>query len=287
MTPQRTSVEVIDVGARPERSQFDGEVTFVGTATVLMRIGPFTVLTDPNFLHAGDHAPLGYGLRSRRLTDPAMELDELPPLDLVLLSHHHGDHFDPVVVAKLPKSTCIVTEPGSARKLRRQGFEHVVALETWESFSARSGAARLDITAAPARHAPTPVRWALPGVMGSVLDYSVDDERRARWYVTGDTLFFEGLREIANRYPDIELCIIHLGGTKIAGVLLTMDGAQGVRALRTIRPQRALPVHYDDYTVFRSPLEDFLEAVQREGLTGVEVLDVRRGDTCRLNLSPR
>ena len=74
-----------------------GSVTFIGTATVLVRLGTFTFLTDPNFLHAGDHAHLGYGLRSQRLTDPALELSELPPLDFVLLSHHHGDHFDHVV----------------------------------------------------------------------------------------------------------------------------------------------------------------------------------------------
>jgi L-ascorbate metabolism protein UlaG (beta-lactamase superfamily) len=57
----------------------------------------FTFLTDPNFLHRGDHAKLGYGLRSKRLTEPALDIDQLPPLDFIVLSHHHGDHFDEVV----------------------------------------------------------------------------------------------------------------------------------------------------------------------------------------------
>ena len=56
-----------------------GAVTFIGTATVLVQYGTLTFLTDPNFLHAGDHAHLGYGLRSKRLTNPALELSELPP----------------------------------------------------------------------------------------------------------------------------------------------------------------------------------------------------------------
>ena len=71
-------------------------IFFVGTATVLIRYAGFTILTDPNFLHAGDHAHLGYGLHSERLTNPAIEIEDLSPLDLVLLSHLHGDHFDRV-----------------------------------------------------------------------------------------------------------------------------------------------------------------------------------------------
>jgi hypothetical protein len=54
---------------------------FIGTATVLLRLGPFTVLTDPNFLHLGERAYLGHGLVSKRLTQPALSIEELPVLD--------------------------------------------------------------------------------------------------------------------------------------------------------------------------------------------------------------
>ena len=98
--------------ARGEEIGFErGSVFFVGTATVIIRYGGFTILTDPNFLHAGDHVHLGYGLRSRRLTNPAVEIEDLPPLDLVVLSHLHGDHFDRVAEAKLDKTLPIVTTP--------------------------------------------------------------------------------------------------------------------------------------------------------------------------------
>ncbi|HEY0380461.1 MAG TPA: hypothetical protein VGC87_26345 [Pyrinomonadaceae bacterium] len=55
-----------------------GSIFFVGTATVILRYAGFTILTDPNFLHAGDHVHLGYGLTAERLTNPAIELEDLP-----------------------------------------------------------------------------------------------------------------------------------------------------------------------------------------------------------------
>ena len=56
----------------------NGSIFFVGNATVLIRYAGFTILTDPNFLHAGDHVHLGYGLTSTRRTDPAVEIEVLP-----------------------------------------------------------------------------------------------------------------------------------------------------------------------------------------------------------------
>jgi L-ascorbate metabolism protein UlaG (beta-lactamase superfamily) len=102
-------------------------ITFIGTATVLIRHRGFTVLTDPNFLHRGERARLGWGLRSERLTDPALQLEELPPLDAVVLSHHHGGHFDDRAAAGLRKDVPIFTTPHPARKLTRQGFTDVTA----------------------------------------------------------------------------------------------------------------------------------------------------------------
>jgi L-ascorbate metabolism protein UlaG (beta-lactamase superfamily) len=105
-----------------------GSILFIGTATVLIRFGGYTILTDPNFLHAGDHVHLGYGLFSTRLTNPALEISGLPVLDLVVLSHYHGDHFDRVAAAQLDRSVPIATTPHAARRLRRAGFQALYPL---------------------------------------------------------------------------------------------------------------------------------------------------------------
>jgi L-ascorbate metabolism protein UlaG (beta-lactamase superfamily) len=115
--------------------------------------------------------------------------------------------------------------------------------------------------------------------MGSMLEFgTADGETRLRLYITGDTLMHDDLREIPRRYPAIDLALLHLGGTRALGILLTMDARQGVQALRLIRPKLAIPIHYNDYTVFKSPLRAFVEAVKAAGLErGVRYL--RHGET--------
>src|SRR5437763_15611307 len=93
--------------SKPDMKQ--GSIFFIGTATVLLRYAGFTILTDPNFLHSGEQVHIGYGLHSTRTTNPAIEIDELPPLDLIVLSHMHEDHFDRVAAQKLNKSFPIVS----------------------------------------------------------------------------------------------------------------------------------------------------------------------------------
>ncbi len=264
--------------------QFDsGDILFIGTATVLLRYGGFTVLTDPNFLHRGDHAKLGYGLRSKRLTEPAMSVAELPPLDFVVLSHHHGDHFDEVASAQLDKALPILTTGHAARKLRADGFTAAVPLDTWESQVVVRGDAAVTVTAMPGRHAPQPLDALLPPVMGSMLEFADAGNPVFRLYVTGDTLVHDRLQEIPRRHPDIDLCLIHLGGTRVLGVLVTMDAAQGVRALRIVRPRTAVPIHYDDYTVFKDPLDNFRRAAASASLP-TDVRYITRGETYRFDV---
>jgi len=257
-----------------------GSIFFVGTATVVIRYAGFTILTDPNFLHRGDHVHLGYGLISRRRTDPAVEIEDLPPLDFVLLSHMHGDHFDRVAERKLNKATPIISTRHAVAYLERKGFTRAHALRTWETLSIAKGQARLRLTAMPGTHAPGPIAAALPPVMGSMLEFrTAEDETRLRLYISGDTLVHEQLKEIPRRYPEIDLTLLHLGGTKILGVVMvTMDARQGVEAIRIIDPRTAIPIHYNDYTVFSSPLEDFRRAVAEAGLEDV-VHYLGHGDT--------
>jgi L-ascorbate metabolism protein UlaG (beta-lactamase superfamily) len=258
----------------------EGSIFFIGNATVLLRVAGFTILTDPTFIHKHEQTWLGGGLHTTRLTDPAIELADLPPLDLVLLSHFHGDHFDQVAERDLDRALPIVTTPQSANDLEERGFTNCIPLDVWKSLDVEKGSARLRITATPARHGPRMVDLVLPDVMGSVLDVTMDDGSASRIYITGDTLVIDELREIPRRFPDIDIALLHLGGTRVLGILVSMDAKQGIEAMRIVDPALAIPIHYNDYDVFTSPLSDFQDEVRAAGLEN-RVHYLSHGETYR------
>lgn len=244
-----------------------GSIFFIGTATVLIRYAGFTILTDPNFLHQGDHIHIGYGLRTTRLTNPAIQLNALPPLDLVVLSHMHEDHFDRLVAKKLDKFVPIVTTQQAATVLSKKGFRKTYPLSNWEMLTMAKGECQLHITSMPGKHGPGLSAKLLPSVMGSMLEFETPLGKPAiRLYISGDTLMFKDLKEIPKRYPAIDLALLHLGGTKVLGLMLTMNDKQGVEAIKLINPREVIPIHYNDYQIFKSPLEDFQRAVREAGL---------------------
>ena len=244
-----------------------GSILFIGNATVLIRYAGYTILTDPTFIHMHEQVSIGYGMHATRLTNPAIEIHQLPSLDLVVLSHFHGDHFDQVAERELDKSLPIVTTNEAAEALRERGFANAHPLDTWSSITIDKAEVALRITALPGRHGPPLSELVLPEVMGSMLQFqSSSDKVLFRIYISGDTLIIDDLREIPRRYPDIDVGLLHLGGTRVLGIMVTMDGKQGVEAMQIVNPEIAIPIHYDDYDVFKSPLSDFQSEIAEAGL---------------------
>ncbi|KAF2142252.1 uncharacterized protein K452DRAFT_271115 [Aplosporella prunicola CBS 121167] len=286
---------------------------FVGTATTILEWEGIRLMTDPNFLHAGDHVHLGPGVTATRQTNPAVDLHALPRIDLVLLSHYHADHFDQHVEASLRRDLPIITTPHArehlaVKKPAADAFTQVYDLDFFESAvvdvvkpppdvddqgkptTARREPA-IKVTGMPGKHVPpgplsvaNELLGAVPPTNGWMLELGYRTSSPAendgfecgyRVYISGDTLNVPELREIPQRYTDagypVDLMLVHLGGTTIPGpsmplLMVTMDAKQGVDLIRLVRPDVTIPIHYDDYDVFLSPLEDFKKAVEEAGL---------------------
>lgn len=140
---------------------------------------------------------------------------------------------------------------------------------------------------------PTTDDSQIPPTNGWMLEFGVGDTDDAtdficgyRIYITGDTLMVDELKEIPQRYANkrIDLMLAHLGGTTVPSpalaplaLMVTMDAEQGVQMIRLIQPDLTIPIHYDDYEVFASPLDDFKKEVEKAGLDG-KVVYLDRGD---------
>ncbi|ROW11827.1 hypothetical protein VPNG_05019 [Cytospora leucostoma] len=232
----------------------DGSIYFIGTASTVIEWQGARILTDPNFLHAGDHVHLGPGVTAERKTNPAVDLEDMPDLDYILLSHYHEDHFDKHVEESLNRDIPIITTPHAKKCLTSDAaaggpFQAIESLDAFESItlevdSPQARAARPDgkkpiikVTGTPGKHIPpgpltiaNDLLQAVPPTNGWLLELGYGGETEGsgpsdfdtgyRIYISGDTLFIEDLlKEIPERLRGerIDLMLAHLGGTTIPG----------------------------------------------------------------------
>ena len=192
----------------------------------------------------------------------------------------HEDHFDKLVQKNLDRNIPIVATEKAAKSLKKLGFMKRYSLKTWDTLVVEKGNTMLCVTAMPERHGPPVVAKLLPEVMGSILDFRGKNSLRSyRSYISGDTMVFDDIKEIPKHYPGVDLALLHLGGTRLVGlVTVTMDAKEGVRMMQIVVPNKAIPIHYNDYDVFKSPLSDFKEEIERAGLQD-KIIYLEHGDT--------
>lgn len=247
----------------------DASLFFVGTATTVLEWEGVRIMTDPNFLHAGDHVHLGPGVTGTRKTNPAVDLHELPRIDAVLLSHYHADHFDELVEKSLRRDLPIITTPHAKQcltgdKEKGEEFTQVYDLDFFENsiVNIKDKQAAIKVTGMPGKHVAGVVGVAndllkaVPPTNGWMVELGYMGnsgfENSYRIYISGDTLMVDELKEIPERYKgqNIDLMLVHLGGTTIPSpavplLMVTMDAKQGIELIRLINPDVTIPIHYE------------------------------------------
>ncbi|MCF6744242.1 MBL fold metallo-hydrolase [Blastococcus sp. KM273128] len=223
-------------------------LTHLGGPTVLVEVGGRRILVDPTFDAPGRRYAFGWGTSSRKLTGPAVPAADVLPVDVVLLTHdHHADNLDDAGRALLPSAGAVVTTVPGARRLGGS----TRGLRPWETAElAAPGRPAIEVTATPARHGPPLSRPLAGAVVGFALRWP-DQDGGVLW-ISGDTVLFRGLREVADRL-DVGTALLHLGGVRfpVTGpVRYSMTARQAVELCRLLRPRTAIPVHYEGWSHF-------------------------------------
>ena len=142
--------------AKPNPAEWSDErvtVAWLGHATVLINFFGIKILTDPVlFPRIGIRIPFLFTIGPKRLTAPALAFDELPKIDLILLSHAHFDHIDMRTLHRLDGSTKVITAPCTSELLRWTKLRDITELRWGERKSIETPAGRIDIVAVQVKH---------------------------------------------------------------------------------------------------------------------------------------
>jgi L-ascorbate metabolism protein UlaG (beta-lactamase superfamily) len=232
-------------------------VTFIGHATFLLQTAAGNILTDPMYSErAGPFNAMG----PRRVRQPAVRFEDLPPIAIVLLSHNHYDHCDLRTLRSLAKrfDPLLVTPLGNARLAKSAGLRKVEELDWWQ----QSKAAALPIVLTPAHHfsARTPF-----------------DRNRALWggfllmlpghriFFAGDSAYsplFAGVRE---RLGPIDLALLPIGAYEPRWFMhaVHMNPAEAVQAHLDLQAARSVGMHFGTFPMTIEGIDEPLRALEQ------------------------
>jgi len=231
------------------------KVTFtqVDTACLVININGFVIVTDPAF----DEGPQEYqGPRILHKTgSPKLKPQDIGPVDLVLLSHdQHKDNLDNAGREFIKTVKQVISTPGAVERLQQQ---NITGLHEWESTTIETDKVPgLRITATPCQHAPT---QELTKVSGHVIGFMVEWEgqQKGALYISGDTVFFEGIGEIARRFT-VNTAILHVGKAgfpEINYMPLTFTTDMAIQTAQLLNVQKFIPTHFEGWKHFNEQPE--------------------------------
>jgi L-ascorbate metabolism protein UlaG (beta-lactamase superfamily) len=262
-TPWPRSVEVTQREPPPQPGH-DVVVTFIGHATFLIQTPTETILTDPVFAdHAGPFGVLG----PRRVRQPGIAFDRLPPVSLILLSHNHYDHCDIRALRALARrfDSAVITPLGNARLLRSTGLRRIDELDWWNEAAVNA----LQVTLTPAHHfsARTPF-----------------DRNRALWggfvitigtscvYFAGDTGYTTVFTEVRERTGRVDLALLPIGAYEPRWFMqsIHMNPAEAVQAHVDLQATTSVAMHFGTFQLtpegFDEPVRALAQARDRQGI---------------------
>ncbi|RFB78137.1 MBL fold metallo-hydrolase [Methylovirgula sp. 4M-Z18] len=233
-------------------------LTLIGGPTLLVEIAGLRLLTDPTFDAPGSYQ--GTGIVLTKLTEPALRVEALQPIDAVLLSHdQHFDNLDHAGRAMLPQARHVLTTQAGAARLGG----NATGLAPWESITLPGADGRvLQVTAVPARHGPV----GIEPISGDVVGFVVQGSGGPAVYISGDTVWYEGVAEVAKRF-DIAVAILFTGSAQPRGAFhMTMDSNDAIEAAHAFGTATIVAVHNEGWEHFVQSQDDLRNAFAVVGL---------------------
>ena len=234
--------------------------TLIGGPTVLIDYAGLRLLTDPTFDAPGDYKLPHVTLHKTH--GPALDIAKVGAVDAVLLSHdQHADNLDTSGRDFLARVQQVLTTEAGARRLggNAQGLAPWAAAEL-----TAPGGARVRVTATPARHGPAGIEPFSGDVVGFVLEAA----GAPTVYVTGDTVWYDGVAEVARRFK-AGIVVLFAGSAQTRGPFnLTMNVNDAIETAHAFPQATIVPVHCDGWAHFTQDRDDLVESFKALGIDG-------------------
>src|SRR5689334_6404380 len=236
-------------------------IKYIGGATAYLEIAGLRFVTDPTFDPRDTKYETGlYVLH--KLNDPAITADKLGKIDFVLLSHdHHFDNLDSEGRKFLSSVDKVYTTPIGAERLGA----NAIGLQNWQTVEIPTKDGRiLTITGAPCRHGP--VGGDRGPVTGFILNFK--NETQGTVYITGDTVWYEGVEEVAKRY-DVAIVLSFMGAAVVKQVgpaHLTMTVDEGLKLAKLFDKAIIVPMHFEGWEHFTESRTEIEKKFRDAGL---------------------
>jgi L-ascorbate metabolism protein UlaG (beta-lactamase superfamily) len=237
------------------------KIKYIGGPTALLEVGGLRFLTDPTFDPMNSKYDTGlYVLH--KLTNPAIDVNKIGKIDFVLLSHdHHFDNLDHTGRELLSKVDKVYTTPIGTERLG----ENAVGLKNWETVSIPTRDGRvLTVTGTPCRHGP--VDGDRGPVTGFVLNFK--NETQGAIYITGDTVWYEGIEEVAKRF-NINMVLLFMGAAvveKVGPAHLTMTVDESLKVAQHFDKAFIVPLHFEGWEHFTESYPEIENKFRESGL---------------------
>ncbi len=217
-------------------------VTLLGHSSLLVEMDGTNLLVDPVY---SERASMVQWLGPKRFFAPPLPLADLPPLDAVLLTHDHYDHLDSEALQHLERERkpLFLCSAGVETHLRRwgvgQGRTH--AMNWMDTFTVPSASATaLELRALPARH----FSGRSLKRFGTLWSSFVLQTARHRVYHGADSGYYEGFREIGERFGPFDLAMLEIGAFDELWHQIHLGPDNAMRAAADLRAQALMPIHW-------------------------------------------
>jgi len=230
-------------------------LTWIGHASFLVQFTNLNVLIDPNFAN--------WLFLLKRIKRSGLKIDHLPPIDLVLLTHAHFDHFHKPTLRRLPHPKIGVMPWGVGDLAHDLGFERIIELDWWESFSHGDW----KVTLTPCKHWGARVlRDEHRGYGGFLLEH-----QGRRIYHAGDSAYFDGFKQIGEQCQP-EIALLPIGAYRPEAFRnVHMGPDEAVKVFRDLRAKWLVPMHYGTFKLSFEAMDEpprwLREIAHRDGIT--------------------